>query len=694
MLERLGFNPGHVEGQPFVRLVLKEHRAEMLAALAALQPGEGSRLGTGLIDGRMVSVAVELFGWRPRVAPQSILVLVPPPDATCPPPPAASTFLQDMLDALDETVLVSDEGYRWVFLNDRACALLGGRRETLLFTSKAPEISPEALERLQRTADRVRSSGRRQQEELALDKETGGRVLALEHSLWIDPHSRQSFVICTGHEVTEAHVWRDQLNERADMLAELNAMALRLGRSKENAELVSGLVLTARRLARARVALYFEPEKSSGFLHVRTVDGDLEYHRLRDEPSVAALNRLKVPQSEELREWLLANAVATLPGPTDLFPEGCVLDPALSTVLDLGQVLRLVFHDGREVLAVLALLLPGQSRLAVHDLFETFVGLASSLLQRVEAEKRLHQSLTSFGHLVEYGLDGIVVFLEGEEHPTYLNETARRMLDLAPGTMGLPPGVREGGEVPILRGEEGAGLAEVRVTRITWIGQHARLAVLHDVTEQREQRQRIEASLREKEVLLQEIHHRVKNNLAIVSSLLALQQREVADPAMRGLLLESRNRIQTMALIHERLYRSEDLAKVGMAEYLASLVTYLKRSYNLNPRLRLTASVEAGLVLSASRAIPCGLIVNELVANAIKHAFPNDRAGSIEVLLRRCPDDLLELSVKDDGVGSSNELRAGGSLGKVIVASLGEQLGATLENGPSPGTKVILRFPS
>ncbi len=210
-------------------------------------------------------------------------------------------------------------------------------------------------------------------------------------------------------------------------------------------------------------------------------------------------------------------------------------------------------------------------------------------------------------------------------------------------------------------------------------------------------RQRAESELRkslaEKEALLKEVHHRVKNNLQIISSLLNLQEDDGAGAEQtRRLLRESRNRIRSMALIHELLYRSEDLAKIDFAEYLDRLVHHVVRSYGpagqaVRPELEIEPAP-----LSLDCAIPCGLIVTELVANAVEHAFPEGR-GTVAVRFRT-ENGRHRLSVADDGRGlpAGLEPAAAGSLGLKLVAALARQLGGELEWTVAGGTEFTVSY--
>jgi PAS domain S-box-containing protein len=218
--------------------------------------------------------------------------------------------------------------------------------------------------------------------------------------------------------------------------------------------------------------------------------------------------------------------------------------------------------------------------------------------------------------------------------------------------------------------------------------------VLNDVTDRKRAEEKIRASLREKEVLLKEIHHRVKNNLQIVSSLLYLQARRTEHSGAISALRESRNRIKSMALIHEKLYQSPDLASVDMGEYTRSLVSDLQHSHIAeDTAVRLTVTIE-DIPLGITEAIPCGLIINELVSNALKHAFPKGRAGEIVIQLLRRDAGQITLTVSDNGAGLPEQVdfRKSPSLGLTLINSLVEQLNGTIELDRRGGTTFTIAF--
>jgi PAS domain S-box-containing protein len=225
-------------------------------------------------------------------------------------------------------------------------------------------------------------------------------------------------------------------------------------------------------------------------------------------------------------------------------------------------------------------------------------------------------------------------------------------------------------------------------------GRAARLVGTHaDVTDRQTTRLREQAALRRNEALLQEIYHRVKNNLQVVASLLSMQGRNVPDQATRALFEESAARVKAMALVHEQLHRSSDLARIDLAVYLNRLVGNVA-AHCARPDVHIeVATVPSNLSLES--AVPCGLIVNELVTNACKHAFPDGRGGHVLVALSRVDEVTLELSVRDDGVGLPPEFdpSCSGNLGLRLVTSLARQLAAALElRREPPGLTWTLRL--
>lgn len=218
-----------------------------------------------------------------------------------------------------------------------------------------------------------------------------------------------------------------------------------------------------------------------------------------------------------------------------------------------------------------------------------------------------------------------------------------------------------------------------------------------DISEKQLYLEQIQNSLEEKKVMLKEIHHRVKNNIQIISSLLSLQSKSIdADEQVINLFRDSQNRIRSMALVHEILYGSENLKFVDCREYMRSLMHYLADSLSTAQRgLAIEQDVE-GVSLNLDRAIPCGLIINELVSNAIKYAFPaNSEVGKITVSLRPDKANNYVLKVSDTGVGLPVQFdpKEAESLGLQLVDALVDQLDGSLHYFSNDGAHFVVRFP-
>jgi PAS domain S-box-containing protein len=238
--------------------------------------------------------------------------------------------------------------------------------------------------------------------------------------------------------------------------------------------------------------------------------------------------------------------------------------------------------------------------------------------------------------------------------------------------------------------------AEASISKVNVEGQNMYTVILRDVTERMLAEEKIRTSLREKEALLKEIHHRVKNNLQVVSSLLGLQSRASSDDKTRKMFQESQNRIHSMALLHESLYQSSNLSKIDFPDYIRQLAAHLFQSYGVPPdRIHLRTDLDK-LYLNLDAAVPCGLIVNELISNSLKYAFPDGRQGEVRIELHEHADHMARLVVADDGIGLRSDIDwvTARTLGLRLVRTLAEQLGARIELKSHAGTEVQLTFPA
>jgi len=224
-------------------------------------------------------------------------------------------------------------------------------------------------------------------------------------------------------------------------------------------------------------------------------------------------------------------------------------------------------------------------------------------------------------------------------------------------------------------------------------------AIAYDITERKRIDRRIREALKEKEILLQEVHHRVKNNLQIIHSILNLQKKFVNDDKTIVGLEEIQNRVSTMSIIHETLYQNTDVSRIGFPSYITRIAGNIIQSYHSSTQVELVTEldpVEAPL----DQAIPCGLILNEWVSNAMKYAFEGRKNGTITVKLSatdvegKGDEEEIQIEVKDDGVGLPEgfDWNTRDSLGLYLVQALSEQLDAQLKAESDEGTRFLISF--
>jgi PAS domain S-box-containing protein len=241
--------------------------------------------------------------------------------------------------------------------------------------------------------------------------------------------------------------------------------------------------------------------------------------------------------------------------------------------------------------------------------------------------------------------------------------------------------MKEGVRIPV----------EVSMQLFDMLGSEAIITNARDITERKRADELIRSALREKEVLLREIHHRVKNNMQVVSSLLNMQASQSKDAATKAMLEESRQRVRSIAIIHEKLYNSSNLANIDFSIYLKSVADELLRTFG-RPDIACVLDLES-IPFEIDQAIPAGLVVNELMTNALRHAFPA-AGGTVRVGLRSLGDNQVELVVRDDGIGfpAGTNIPAATTMGLAIVRTLVEQMHGTITVDGTNGTTCTVRF--
>jgi len=249
--------------------------------------------------------------------------------------------------------------------------------------------------------------------------------------------------------------------------------------------------------------------------------------------------------------------------------------------------------------------------------------------------------------------------------------------------------------IPCLRKDGTVIYADINIGTTLINDKKCIIGFFRDITERKKIEEKLKSSLGEKELLLQEIHHRVKNNMQVITSMLSLQSAQIEDESINAVFRDSQNRIKVMALIHETLHQSPSLSEIDFSEYIKKLVNnvhYVSRASGNRPLLTIDAE---DLPLNIDQAIPCGLIINELVTNSFKHAFPDGRQGKVNISLHPTGKDSVELTISDNGTGIPEDidLKTINTLGLRLVRSLTEdQLKGKLELNRNEGTEFKICF--
>ena len=339
-------------------------------------------------------------------------------------------------------------------------------------------------------------------------------------------------------------------------------------------------------------------------------------------------------------------------------------------------------------------------------------------ITRRQAEDSLRRSEEWYRSVVESSLNAIIITDEkiraiyvnnqlleimgysqeevlGKDFLTFLDEESRSLIRKRMELRRKGKKIPSNYEIKVIRKDGEKRNIEVSATVIPDSeGRFMLLGQGLDITERKRNEQKIQTSLKEKELLLREIHHRVKNNLQIISSLLNLQTYYLKDEQAKELFEESRYRVQSMAMIHEKLYGAKNLSKVNFKEYIESLSRFLFQMYGVDPgRIELNIDVRY-IFLDINTAIPCGLLICELISNALKYAFPNDRQGQILVNMRPQKVGKFTLTVSDNGVGLKKGIKLKGaeSFGLQLVDMLTEQLQGKIHIKRANGTTFTITF--
>ncbi|MCP4538149.1 MAG: PAS domain S-box protein [Chloroflexi bacterium] len=614
-------------------------------------------------------------------------------------------FEQHIIDSLDEMVLLLDESGDVIFANAAVERVLGYAPQDVMGSAWWELVIPDAAQRREMRAQAA-ARARGEQTATNYDLELPRRDKSKIWTSWTENRGLNGELICIGRNVTERQQTRDELErqveERTTKLAQANS-ALR----EEIAERKLAEVVLRRRekqLTEAqRIAHLGDWEWD---IVQNTVIGSDELYRLFGIPS------------ERFGQNLLEEFLDCIYPEDHEHVDGAV-EQSIDAHIPFNIEYRIVRTDG--------------TMRNIHSRGEvvynkagrptTILGTSQDITERVQAEKALWTSEKRYRQLVQALQEGIWA-IDKDACTTFVNPRMAEMLGYTEDEMqgkhlfefmdehGVEiakhqlerrrQGIQEQHDFEFLRQDGTRIYASLETTSLTDNDENyaGALAGVMDITARKRAEEQIAASLREKEVLLTEIHHRVNNNLQVVSSLLNFQADYAQDEHAIKVLRNSQHRVYSMALIHEQLYQAPNLAQVDVANYVQNLTTDLFSAYRAHSAHPITLRLDVHDVsLEIKQAIPFGLLVNELVSNALKHAFPADLDKSetmCEIFVSLSPVDgeTGELVVSDNGIGLAPDFGPSGkdSLGMFLIDTFVQQLEGTIEWQNQNGTTCRIVF--
>jgi len=408
------------------------------------------------------------------------------------------------------------------------------------------------------------------------------------------------------------------------------------------------------------------------------------------------------------REELLGLSPADIDDPNDPLDMTAIRDAIRRDKQALFEKTH-VTRDGRKIPVEI------NARLFDWNGEPVILSVVRDITERKRAEEKLRETNTMLQTLIQ-AIPDVVFFKDAQNRYLMANKAAEGFMGLSQGQLAgktdeelLPPDLAEdcrmsdarvAKTLKVVRFEEQYTRADKKgfldTIKAPVFDDQGNLAglvgVSRDITERKQMEEELHRRSREKDTLLQEIHHRVKNNMQVISSLLNLQAKSINEPRMSAIFEDCQSRIRSMALVHEELYQSKNLSQIDIKHYINALLRGLSSSVYKKATVRFKVTVD-DLFFNIDTAIPCGLIITEIVTNSFKHAFPKQAEGEIALALHR-KDDMFQLSVRDNGVGLplDFDLAKTQSLGLQLIHTLARQLGGTVEMKSVQGTETTIMF--
>jgi PAS domain S-box-containing protein len=529
-------------------------------------------------------------------------------------------------------------------------------------------------------------------------------------------------------DITERKKLEEQERRRSQDLDLLSKAAVSLIELPYDADIHHFIAERLQELAEGSAVLVNSFDEASDTFRLREALGIGEQMEAFTKILGFNLIGMPAPISDEARQGLSSSELAKVQGGIYELASGAIPMPVcqeIEKLLDVGNVYAIGFAWEGRLYGSAVILTRSKTELRNKDVIETFVRQASIALQRRQAEEALKESEEKYRALIEAtgrAGEGIIIIQDREEREAafvFVNDEFCKMSgysreellnrsawDLVPYEVAMllkdwykrrhmgeslpghyeAAGVRKDGTIVPL---------DLSVVTMLWQGKIATVLYMRDITERKRMEEEIRASLKEKEALLSEVHHRVKNNFQLISSLLDMVGMRARNEETIRVCASVHARVHAMGLIHSQLYQSGSFAQIDMEAHVKELVGYLAQVYATSGR-RITPVIDAsGVYLSITPAVPCALALNEVISNAFKHAFQGRQKGAIEISLRKSAEGMVTMRVKDDGIGMPEDfdIDKTNTLGLKLTRNLvQEQLKGSIQFKRSNGTEVTIEF--
>jgi PAS domain S-box-containing protein len=569
-------------------------------------------------------------------------------------------YTQTILDSLPSIYLLMDENLNFVQWNSNAERYTGYNAEELSEKSAFDLIVPEEHEKLEKATQRVREE-EGEGSELTLLTKSGKEIPYFWHGYYIEL-DREKYFLCVGVDITlQKQTEKELMDEKRfnealiESLPGIFYMVDSEGNyHRWNQNFVDELGYTSEELQHMTPADFYSEQ---------------EYQRIR-----AGIEKVFETGEAEIETTIITKDNCEIP---------YYLTGKLFTQEDEDYLIGVGYDITEQVEA-------REKIRKSEELFRNLFLKAPAAIVMVDPDNKIQNVNKSFEDLFGYSeeeiegrdIDEVIVPEEEYEDAPKMPSTSDKY-------------AMDSFHKEARRLTKGGTLVDVFVAAIPVFVDDEPLAgfgMYIDITEQKKYEEEIYTSLKEKHVLLQEIHHRVKNNLAVVSGLLQLQIYETDDPVIQETLRESENRIQTMALIHEKLYNSQNLARISCDSYIGELVETIRTTIGTEKNIAVKTDI-ADVELNINKAVPFALLVNEVVTNSFKHAFKDRDRGNINIDLQKS-EGKIHAHIRDDGSGLPDgfSTEEKDSLGMTLIDNFARQLEADWELGSDDGTYIDITF--